>query len=235
MVVALDDLPPLLWHTEPGGPAEDVWTGDAPPWCRQLTPARRASRCDDPQYGQRPYVRQLDGEITREMEDELLRVIDSWTHAKPFPHHEPAGPPHMDRGTVPVARPPAEGVYCAQLVAITFRRMGLLRIRSARRTGTTRSKFWSGDRLQLPPHGASLGGELAVTVDLRTSEGDDGETPTVPASSSSSAAGNSSSGRSVLTITSRSSRPASASAAGAASSAMNRPEPINDCCSVFAT
>ena len=28
MVVALDDLPPLLWHTELGQSVESVWSGD---------------------------------------------------------------------------------------------------------------------------------------------------------------------------------------------------------------
>ena len=28
MVVALDDLPPLLWHTELGQSIESVWSGD---------------------------------------------------------------------------------------------------------------------------------------------------------------------------------------------------------------
>ena len=56
-----------------------------------------------------------------------------------------------------------EGVYCAQLVAITFRRMGLL---DPRRPSNwyDPGKFWSGDRLQLAD-GASLGGELAVVDD----------------------------------------------------------------------
>ena len=51
-------------------------------------------------------------------------------------------------------------MYCAQLLAITFRRMGLL---DARRPSNwyDPGKFWSGDRLALAG-GASLGAELAV-------------------------------------------------------------------------
>ena len=51
-------------------------------------------------------------------------------------------------------------MYCAQLLAITFRRMDLLDPKKPSNwydPGT----FWSGDRLQLQG-GAALGGELAV-------------------------------------------------------------------------
>ena len=91
------------------------------------------------------------------MEDELLRVIAAYD-GKPFPttrrlasrwlagrfRHEATG----------------EAVYCAQLLAITFRRMGLL---DPKRPSNwyDPGKFWSGDRLQLA-NGASLGGELAI-------------------------------------------------------------------------
>ena len=48
MVVALDDLPPLLWHTELGRTLEDVWTGDAPSR-RPAEPPRRCVRRVDRQ------------------------------------------------------------------------------------------------------------------------------------------------------------------------------------------
>ena len=51
-------------------------------------------------------------------------------------------------------------MYCAQLLAITFRHMGLLDPKKPANwydPGT----FWSGDRLELA-NGATLGGELRV-------------------------------------------------------------------------
>jgi hypothetical protein len=156
MVVALDDLPPLMWHTELGQSLEDVWTGDHHRGA-QLNRLADAHTVWTGKYGQQAFVRQFDGEITRAMEDDLLRVIAAYD-GKPFPsvhrlasrwiagrfRHEATG----------------EAVYCAQLLAITFRRMGLL---DPKRPSNwyDPGKFWSGDRLQLAD-GASLGGELAV-------------------------------------------------------------------------
>ena len=156
MVVALDDLPPLLWHTEAGQRVEDVWTGDHHRGA-QLNRLDEAYRVWTGRYAQRAFLRQLTGEITRSMEDELLKVVASHV-GNPFPRtgrlarrwiegrfrHEATG----------------EAVYCAQLLAITFRRMGLL---DARRPSNwyDPGKFWSGDRLALAA-GASLGAELAV-------------------------------------------------------------------------
>ena len=53
-----------------------------------------------------------------------------------------------------------EAVYCAQLLAITFRRMGLLD-RKHPANWYDPGKFWSGDRLELAG-GAHLGAEIAV-------------------------------------------------------------------------
>ena len=52
-------------------------------------------------------------------------------------------------------------MFCAQLVAITFDRMGLL---DPRRPSNwyDPGRFWSGDRLPLAG-GASLGAEIAVS------------------------------------------------------------------------
>ena len=98
MVVALDDLPPLLWHTELGQTLEDVWTGTHHRGA-QLNRLADAFGVWTGKYAQRAYVRQFDGEITRAMEDELLRVIDS-LRRQAVPDDEPAGPA-VDRGPVP--------------------------------------------------------------------------------------------------------------------------------------
>ena len=156
MVVALDDMPPLLWHTEMGQTLEDVWTG---------THHRGAqlNRLDDAygvwtgKYGQQAWVRQFRGEVTRDMEDDLLRVIEMYD-GKPFPKTG-----RLARWWVKGRfrrEATGEAVYCAQLLAITFRHMGLLDPRKPANwydPGT----FWSGDRLELA-NGATLGGELRV-------------------------------------------------------------------------
>jgi hypothetical protein len=157
MAVALDDLPPLLWHTELGRTLEDVWTGNH-------HRGAQLNRLDDAydvwtgKYGQRAYVRQFSGTITRQMEDELLRVIAAYD-AKPFPNVSRLA----RRWVAGRFRKEASGeaVYCAQLLAITFRHMGLL---DPKRPSNwyDPGKFWSGDRLELAG-GASLGSELEVT------------------------------------------------------------------------
>jgi hypothetical protein len=53
-----------------------------------------------------------------------------------------------------------QAVYCAELLAITYTRMGLLDPRTAAKW-FDRGRFWSGDRLELLG-GASLGPEVSV-------------------------------------------------------------------------
>jgi hypothetical protein len=64
-----------------------------------------------------------------------------------------------------------EDLYCAELVAITFERMGLL---DGRRPSNwyDPGKFWSGDRLELV--GATLGPEIAVDVPAAVTIGSGG-------------------------------------------------------------
>ena len=161
MAVALDDLPPLLWHTELGRTLEDVWTGDH-------HRGAQLNRLDDAygvwtgKYGQRAFLREFTGNITREMEDELLRVIAAYD-GKPFPTVSRLA----RRWVAGRFRKEASGeaVYCAQLMAITFRRMGLL---DPKRPSNwyDPGKFWSGDRLELAD-GASLGTEIEVVSSTR--------------------------------------------------------------------
>ncbi len=55
-----------------------------------------------------------------------------------------------------------QAVYCAELLAITYTRMGLLDARTPANWFDP-GRFWSGDRLDLTD-GAALGAEIAVTV-----------------------------------------------------------------------
>jgi hypothetical protein len=157
MVVALDDLPPLLWHTELGQSMEDVWTGTHHRGA-QLNRLEDAYRTWTGRYGQRAYVRQFDGEVTRAMENELLRVIAEYD-GRPFP----SALGLVQRWVTGRFRYEATGqaVFCAQLLAVTFGRMGLL---DPKRPANwyDPGRFWSGDDLPLAD-GAHLGLEIAVS------------------------------------------------------------------------
>src|SRR5262245_51881281 len=83
MVVALEDLPPLLWHTELGQGLESVWTGERHRGA-QLNLLDDALTVWTGRYAQRAWVRQFEGVVTREMEDALLRVIAEY-EGRSFP------------------------------------------------------------------------------------------------------------------------------------------------------
>ena len=157
MVVALDDLPPLLWHAELGRSLPDVWTGEQQRGV-QLHLLRDAVTTWERRYGQRAWTRQLEGRVERRHEDRLMEVIERFD-GRAFPT------------TFGLARQWATGryrrrsssletVYCAELVATTFQAMGLL---PSRRPASwyDPGRFWSGDRLELVPP-FRLAGEVAV-------------------------------------------------------------------------
>jgi hypothetical protein len=160
MVVALDDLPPLLWHAELGRSLPDVWSGQRQRGV-QLHKLRDAVTTWEERYGQRAWLRQLEGgEVTREHEDRLVEVIDRYD-GKPFPTMgRLAGSWARARFTRRPGRWSVEAVYCAELVATTYQHMGLLpdgRPASWYDPG----RFWSGDRIELVPP-FRLGDEVAV-------------------------------------------------------------------------
>jgi hypothetical protein len=159
MVVALDDLPPLLWHTELGQGIESVWSGDRHRGA-QLNRLDEALPLWTGKYRQRAFVRPFDGEITRAMEDALLRVVAEY-EGRPFPRTR-----HLVGKWLSgrLRREASEqAVYCAELLAITYTRMGLLDPRTPANWFDP-GRFWSGDRLDLIG-GASLGPEVAVALD----------------------------------------------------------------------
>ncbi|MGI9622844.1 MAG: hypothetical protein ACR2PK_08415 [Acidimicrobiales bacterium] len=156
ITVALDDLPPLLWHTELGHSLDDLWSGDRHRGA-QLNLLSEALPVWITSYGQRAFLRQLDAHVTREMEDGLLRVIER-LDGRPFPRTTRlarfwlAGrfrkSVHMDT------------IYCAELTALSYQEMGLLE-RDRPANWFDPGRFWSGDRLPLTGS-ASLGPELEV-------------------------------------------------------------------------
>ncbi|MBI5104983.1 MAG: hypothetical protein HZB46_08375 [Solirubrobacterales bacterium] len=157
MVVALDDLPPLLWHAELGRSLPDVWTGKRQRGV-QLHRLADAVTTWEQRYGQRAWFRQLHGELGREHEDRLMEAIARYD-GHPFPTM-PGLARHWLAGRVRRRHVALETIYCAELVATTYQQMGLLpddRPASWYDPG----RFWSGDRIELVPP-FSLGGEVAV-------------------------------------------------------------------------
>ncbi len=146
MVVALEDLPPLLWHAELGRSLPDVWTGERQRGV-QLHLLAEAVGTWNERYRQRAWVRQLAGAVERHHEDRLMEVIDRFD-GRPFP---------STLGLVGQwvtgrfrRSSSLETVYCAELVATTYQAMGLLPDR--RPAGWyDPGRFWSGDGLELVP------------------------------------------------------------------------------------
>ena len=156
MTVALDDLPPLLWHAELGQSLLDVWAGKHHRGA-QLHDLHDAVLQWRTRYRQRAWLRQLQTPVTRAMEDEVLRVV-ARMDGTPFP----ATAALVTRWLRGRARrsAPVETTYCAEVVASAYQAMGLL--------GTDRPANWydpgsfsSGDRLRLLG-GAMLGDEIAI-------------------------------------------------------------------------
>jgi hypothetical protein len=156
MVVALDDLPPLLWHAELGRSLPDVWSGKHQRGV-QLHMLADAVRTWEERYGQRAWVRSLEGRIERHHEDRLMQVIDRFD-GRPFP--TTAGLARQWLNGRVRRSSSLETIYCAELVATTYQAMGLL---PKRRPASwyDPGRFWSGDRIDLVPPFA-LGGEVAV-------------------------------------------------------------------------
>jgi hypothetical protein len=183
MTVAIDDLPPLMWHAELGDKLIDVWTGTNHRGV-QLNDARESIVRWVHRYGQRCWLRQLTPFATREQENRLLRVI-ARMDGTPFPSTARLTGRWL-RGQIPTAndltgtipfldrmvRESAqrrkaqkqaiglETAYCAETVAVTYQEMGL--IATQKQTNWfDPGRFWSGDTLPLAP-GYALGGEIAV-------------------------------------------------------------------------
>jgi hypothetical protein len=157
LCLAVDDLPPLLWHAELGHSMPDVWTATTHRGA-QLHRLEDAARTWVHRYGQSAFFRHLEPPATRAMEDAALAVVQDYS-GRPFPRSRGLAK-HWVMGRVR-QRVSMEDLYCAELVAITLQRMGLL--------GDERppnwydpGRFWSGDELEL--RGATLGPEVAVDV-----------------------------------------------------------------------
>jgi hypothetical protein len=185
MTVAIDDLPPLIWHAELGDKLTDLWTGTNHRGV-QLNDVRQAVERWVQHYKQRCWLRQLTPYADREQEDRLLRVI-ARLDGTPFPTTARLTARWL-RGRIPTAYDLTRGIpfvdkkvresthrrkahrqeigletaYCAETVAITYEEMGLLATEKYANWFDPGS-FWSGDTLPLAP-GYQLGREIAVIV-----------------------------------------------------------------------
>jgi len=126
MSVAIEDLPPLMWHAELGRSLPDAWTG-ARHRGVQLHDLREAVIVWAARYGQRAWLRQLDPVVTGEMEDAVLRTT-ARLDGTPVPVH---GLARLAVAARPPAGPRAAGggadletAYCAQVLAVTYQAMG---------------------------------------------------------------------------------------------------------------
>lgn len=185
MTVAIDDLPPLIWHAELGDKLLDVWTGTNHRGV-QLNDARQVVQQWAGRYRQRCWLRQLTPHANRDQEDKLLRVI-ARMNGTPFPTTARLTGRWL-RGRLPTLNDWLRGIpvldrkvreqtqrrkqqqrtmglataYCAETVAITYEEMGLL-VTDKDAHWFDPGKFWSGDSLPLAP-GYRLGHEIAVDV-----------------------------------------------------------------------
>jgi len=163
MAVVLDDLPPLMWHAELGRSLPDMWSGEHQRGV-QLHDLRDAVLVWGRKYGQRGWLRQLDGALTQRMEDAVLRTI-ARLDGTPFPSTAKLAGGWL-KGRVPVRHGKHEAgletAYCAEVLAVTYQAMGLLPS-DRRPSAYDPGSFWSGDELPLPA-GYRLGGEIPVVL-----------------------------------------------------------------------
>ena len=183
MTIAIDDLPPLIWHAELGDKLLDLWAGTHQRGV-QLNDLRAAVDRWVHTYDQRCWLRQLTPSAGREHEDRALRVV-ARMDGTPFPSTARLTGRWI-RGRLPTMRDVTRGIpfvhervresagrhterrrssglqtaYCAETVAITYEEMGLL-LPEKNANWFDPGSFWSGDVLPLAP-GFSLGEEIAV-------------------------------------------------------------------------
>ncbi|TLH67934.1 guanylate cyclase [Mycolicibacterium aubagnense] len=183
MTVAIDDLPPLIWHAELGDKLECLWSGSHHRGV-QLNDLRAAVERWVYVYGQRCWLRQLTPDATREQEDLALKVVarmdgtafpttmrltGRWFRGRaPVVSDYTRGIPLVHRKVRETAERAKnrrrsaglETAYCAETVAITYEEMGLL-VTEKRENYFDPGSFWSGDSLSLTP-GYQLGNEIEV-------------------------------------------------------------------------
>lgn len=185
MTVAIEDLPPLIWHAELGDKLQDMWTGTHHRGV-QLNDLRAAVEQWTNTYHQRCWLRQLNPYANQDQEDRALRVVarmngtpfpstarltgrwlrgrlptvSDWTRGLPLVHKLVRNSAERDKHERRSAG--LETAYCAETVAITYEEMGLL-VTEKRENFFDPGSFWSGDDLPLTA-GYELGQEISIVV-----------------------------------------------------------------------
>lgn len=156
--VVVDDLPPLMWHAALDRKLVDVWSNEHVRGTQLNRLDAVVHRWRD--LGNRVWARPIRPELTDLHELRLLETIEEM-HGRGFPNtvgmarHWLAGRARRDTGL--------ETAYCAEVVATTMIRMGLL---PATRPANwyDPGRFWSGDRLGLLD-GYEHDAEIEIRVD----------------------------------------------------------------------
>ncbi len=157
VVLAVDDLPPLIWHAELGASMPNVWTGERERGAQLHRPRSGSERLDEPV---RPAALVPSDQHRGDIRHGGPCAVGGRRVQRPWlPEHVERWRRHWLAGRLR-RQVSMNDIYCAELVAVTYERMGLL--------GSDRppnwydpGRFWSGDRLQL--EGAELGPEVQVT------------------------------------------------------------------------
>lgn len=170
MSLVIEDMPAMMWHAELGRSLPDLWSGTFQRGV-QLHDLRDSVCVWAHRYGQRAWLRQLEPPAAKEMEDKALRTV-ARLDGTPFPSSAQLAwrwvrgrvpkirAPWQESAEVPEAR--LETAYCAEVVAVTYEDMGLLRPGRSPNWYDP-GHFWSGDDLDLVD-GYRLGAEIAVEL-----------------------------------------------------------------------
>ena len=145
MAVVLEDLPPLMWHAELGRSLEDVWTGQHQRGV-QLHSMHEAVRTWHDKYNQLAWMRQLEADITPQVEDAVLKTI-ARLDGTPFPTAPKLAGSWIKGRTR--SRASLETMFCAEVVATTYAQMGLIDTSERPENWYDPGSFWSGDGLEL--------------------------------------------------------------------------------------
>lgn len=153
MTVAIDDLPPLLWHAEIGRSMYDFWAGRHHRGT-QLHDLREAVQRWQDRYAQRAFLRQLTPEVGRAEEDRMLLSIGRLDGVG-FPSSARLAARWLSGRDAHASRRHRERVrpadaFCAEIVGRTLTEMGIL-TDGLPPEWYDPGRFWSGDSLPLRP------------------------------------------------------------------------------------
>lgn len=166
MSVVVEDLPPMLWHSEIGRSMRDVFSGRHHRGA-QLHDLREAVQRWQLRYGQRAFLRQLEPEASEAVLDAALLSIGRLDGVG-FPSYARLAlrwlggrDGHLSLRDAARQRERPLTAYCAEVVGATLEEMGILSP-GAPRSWYDPGRFWSGDTLPLEP-GWSYGVEVEVS------------------------------------------------------------------------